>query len=162
MQTTQEEIASLEQFAKEAESFAATTRKKLEELRAKAQPAPSAWSPTSGGWCIAHHWNGTRIERVVDQKPDMGFQYSTREAAEAAKNYLAWYALLLNLAAQVNPSGKPGGPFAIRNEGRSWQGGLYQTHWVPARIFETSEAMYKALEILNRQNGVLAGIPCPF
>ena len=89
---------------------------------------------------------------------------SSEDTAQASADYLNWFTHLLNLAAQLNPSGKAGGDGWVWfcAEGRYWKASSLRGKPDIAGVFETIEAAQKARDILNASGGKLAGVPCPF
>ena len=81
-----------------------------------------------------------------------GVEYPTEKSAESALPYLRFFTRLVRLAADVNPSGKPGWNYcAYRGTDGRWTyssvGVGYRDPW---HLFETLEAAQKAADIMNR------------
>ena len=93
----------------------AAARKKLHDVlnelkaleqRAREQEWP--WVPPAGDW-IACVVVGTAEGPSARTWQMAGVEYPTRATAESALPYLRFFTRLVRLAADVNPSGKPGG-----------------------------------------------------
>jgi hypothetical protein len=156
MKPIDQEIASAR-----AELDAVSAKLRALEERAK-QPTP--WEPKGGDWVtrVAFNEAGRAGERMSFSHRHIaeaaytkaGYRWPTREAAESALPYLAFFQRLVALAQDVNPSGKVGGQFYIYCGGETcspWE----PTVWSgPKRgcqcLFETREAAQKAAGIMNR------------
>ena len=81
-----------------------------------------------------------------------GVEYPTRGSAESALPYLRFFTRLVRLAADVNPSGKPGGEWrvSVTYGGKNWGYGWVSGDRAPWDLFETHEAAEKAARIMNR------------
>ena len=155
-----------------AEHELAQVRQKLAEIAARPQPAPVdnspagkasrlpvPYSPAGGDETILLVDN-----RVVNSTPRTtfaraGVEYTTKEAAEASLVRLRQYALLLHLAADLNPSGKAGGPWFVtfRVSNASWEPVVANNFQDGASLFENSDAASEAAKILNRDGVKPAG-----
>jgi len=138
----------------------AVARKKLHDVlnelkaleqRAKEEEGP--WEPPGGDWVAAIARNEIIPARMF-MFPAKGFPFSypTRESAEAALPYLRFFTRLVRLAADVNPSGKPGGEWrvSVTYGGKNWGYGWVSGDRAPWDLFETHEAAKRAADIMNR------------
>lgn len=147
-------IRRLERDVAEADRQILNLQKQIEEAEKERE-----WKPTQEGW--GYSFAG-RLHENSKHHMDAaaGTLFQTQDAAQVASDYSRWFRLLLNLAAQVNPSGKP----AVREYQAWWS---RERGWVAFgsgefdAIFENGDAAQKACDILNRQKGVLAGVSCP-
>jgi hypothetical protein len=136
----------------------AAARKKLDDVsnelkaleqRAKEQEGP--WVPPAGDW-IACVVVGTAEGPSARTWQMAGVEYPTRESAESALPYLRFFTRLVRLAADVNPSGKPGWNYCVYRgtDGRWTYSSLGVGYRDPWHLFETEEAAQKAADIMNR------------
>ena len=138
------------------------------QLAEATKPEVPKYEPMKGGPCLESTCGGNTALRVYNgdrsfpRISETGTEYRTVEAAQASADYLNWFIHLLNLAAQVNPSGKAGGKYEVRyRPSEQWTIDTSQSLYM-GHIFETREAAEKAAAILNASGGKLAGVPCPF
>ena len=138
----------------------AAARKKLDDVsnelkaleqRAKEQEGP--WVPKGGTWYLHPTRPEPRQCSDSDKRfAEVGLEYPTRESAESALPYLRFFSRLVRLAADVNPSGKPGGKWrvSVPYGGKNWGYGWGSGDRAPWDLFETREAAEKAADIMNR------------
>lgn len=164
----------LQQRLANAEHELAQARQKLAEIAARPpQPAPVdnspagkasrlsvPYVPTEGQFYFKAGFSGVGFAFSTGEYRKAGLEYPTKEAAEASLARLRQYALLLHLAADLNPSGKAGGEFAVYwndedPSGPRWAGGSC----FPGvdTVFETEQAAAEAAKILNRDGVKPAG-----
>lgn len=163
----------LQQRLANAEHELAQVRQKLAEISARPpQPAPVDNSPAGkasrlplpyvpgeGQFYFKSGFLGVGFAFSTEEYRKVGLEYTTQEAAEASLVRLRQYALLLHLAADLNPSGKAGGKFAVY-----WDTDRVVASWVGAcgypgvdNLFETEGAAAEAAKILNRDGVKPAG-----
>jgi hypothetical protein len=146
-----QEIASVR-----AEIDAASAKLRALEERAK---TPVPWEPKGGDYIIraldevcATFTPPPRFREANAEREKIatrnGLRFPTREAAESALPYLAFFQRLVALAIELNPSGKAGGPYRVYLARRVWNTGILDRD--PWDLFETVEAAHKAAEIMNR------------
>lgn len=128
------------------------------ELRAlearAAEEARRPWEPKGGRFYLCS-WSDTVEEATSDEgSRKNGCEYPTREAAESAFPYVTFFRRLCCLAAELNPSGKVGGPARVDCRDSAWTAhrlvGSLTGSRDPWDLFETHDAALKACEILNR------------
>jgi hypothetical protein len=125
--------------------------KALEQRAKEEQEGP--WEPPGGDWVIAIARNEIIPARMfIFPAKGFPFSYPTRESAEAALPYLRFFTRLVRLAADLNPSGKPGGEWrvSVTYGGKNWSYGWVWGGRAPWDLFETKEAAEKAAHIMNR------------
>ena len=141
------------------------------QLAEATKPDVPKYAPMSGryyfGSCMAGGADAFEARQIVQEhsRKRVGAQgraYKSPEAAQASADCLNWFIHLLNLAAQLNPSGKAGGNYAVDYHIDKWDTSNLVGLKCVACVFETREAAQKAAAILNASGGKLAGVPCPF
>lgn len=136
--------------------------KKLAELEAKLQATyekAKPWSPKHGAYNVVYSgaiWSDTRL--LGADMIRQGRTFASEAAAQRASTFFTFYQRLVNLAAELNPSGIPGGDFRVvadkdhkfkpLNNGGTAHSSKFQNS--PIALFETYEAAQKAAEIMNR------------
>jgi hypothetical protein len=137
---------------------------KLRELEARAaEEARKPWDPKGGDFIInaktGEVTNGHGNWLEGDIVPG-GWRWQTREAALSAAPYRRFFMRYLQLAAELNPSGKVGGDWAVvysrarffsRRQGAPIQRDVWD-------VFQTEEAANKAVVIMNRDKWVVPAL----
>lgn len=121
--------------------------------------APVKWEPYNGvGFIYKNYLRKTLLINPLSCTQDAnhaaaGSVFKTREACDSAAPYRTFYSRLLNLAAELNPSGLVGGEFfVVPDEDAKWS--AYRVARPEERgittVFETYAAATQAADILNR------------
>lgn len=125
------------------------------------------YKPTNGEWWWTSE-SGCGSSPTTTPSKNQGREFKTKEGAESALERVRWYAHLLNLAAQLNPSGKVCRGYGVtaRADGQWFWGDtkleINDGNWIETfNLFETSDAAYRATKILDTSKGALAGIEYP-
>lgn len=129
------------------------------ELIKSAEVKP--WEPKGGEWSIFATGQVGGPMPSEDSGRLAGSEYPTQEAAESALPYVTFFKRLCCLAAELNPSGRVGGPWKVfLAEDNRWEVSP-RPYSVPDPwdVFETREAALRAACILNRDDRKVPALP---
>lgn len=138
----------------------AVLEKELADGKAKAcAAAPAKWEPAYHRFSYAFNTRSGESKVVNDhwhseKAREAGHYFKTKRASDSAAEYRNFFTRLLNLAAELNPSGLVGGEFNVafdQDISGLWEVGTPEDSYQDISwIFETKEAAQKAADILNR------------
>lgn len=148
----------------------AVLEKELADGKAKTcAAAPAKWKPAyHNRFSYAFNTRSGESKVVMERwhserAREAGLYFKSKRASDSAADYRIFFSRLLNLAAELNPSGLVGGRYRVSSKlGGGWYHAISPI-LVDGRdfwdIFETEEAAKKAAEILNRDGWKVPSLP---